>query len=37
MQAAALKVIVERMESAMTLSVPLKVDGHAGKNWFEGK
>ncbi len=34
---AALQVIVERMESAMTLSVPLKVDGHAGKNWFEGK
>ncbi len=26
-----------RMESAMQLSVPLKVDVHTGKNWFEGK
>jgi DNA polymerase I len=26
-----------QMEGAMTLSVPLKVDVHAGKNWFEGK
>jgi len=34
---AAMRVIVERMEGAMTLSVPLKVDAHAGKNWFEGK
>lgn len=29
--------IVERMEAAMDLSVPLKVDAHAGRNWFEGK
>src|SRR5262249_54282972 len=29
--------IVERMEAAMTLSVPLKADAHIGKNWFEGK
>jgi DNA polymerase-1 len=29
--------IVERMESAMQLSVPLKADASIGKNWFEGK
>ena len=29
--------IVERMEAAMDLSVPLQVDAHAGANWFEGK
>lgn len=29
--------VVEKMEHAMTLSVPLGVDAHAGKNWFEGK
>ncbi len=33
----AMRVIAERMERAMTLSVPLKVDAHAGKSWFEGK
>lgn len=35
--AAAMPVIVERMEAAMDLSVPLQVDAHAGANWFEGK
>jgi DNA polymerase I-like protein with 3'-5' exonuclease and polymerase domains len=25
------------MEGAMTLSVPVKVDAHIGRNWFEGK
>ena len=29
--------VVERMESAMTLSVPLKADAHVAANWFEGK
>ncbi|MBX9737751.1 MAG: DNA polymerase I [Phycisphaerales bacterium] len=29
------RVIVERMESAMTLSVPLKADSGIGTNWFE--
>lgn len=29
--------IVAAMESAMTLTVPLKVDAHIGRNWFEGK
>ncbi len=33
----ALKLIVERMESAMTLTVPLKADAHVGRTWFEGK
>lgn len=35
--AAVMPVIIERMEAAMSLSVPLKVDAHAGANWFEGK
>ena len=35
--AGAMPVIVERMEAAMNLSVPLQVDAHAGANWFEGK
>jgi DNA polymerase-1 len=35
--AAAMPLIVERMEAAMDLSVPLQVDAHAGANWFEGK
>jgi DNA polymerase-1 len=30
-------VIVSRMESAMTLSVPLKADASIAENWFEGK
>ncbi|MCC5823161.1 MAG: DNA polymerase I [Phycisphaerales bacterium] len=34
---AAMPVIVERMEAAMDLSVPLRVDAHAGASWFEGK
>ena len=34
---AAMAAIVARMEGAMTLTVPLKVDAHLGKNWFEGK
>ncbi|MBL8874462.1 MAG: DNA polymerase I [Phycisphaerae bacterium] len=29
--------VVEKMEHAMTLSVPLGVDAHTGRNWFEGK
>jgi len=29
--------VVSAMESAMTLTVPLKVDSHIGKNWYEGK
>lgn len=29
--------IVERMEKAMTLTVPLKADASIGRNWFEGK
>ena len=35
--AAVMPVIVDRMEAAMDLSVPLQVDAHAGANWFEGK
>ncbi|MBS0198390.1 MAG: DNA polymerase I [Planctomycetes bacterium] len=30
-------VVVERMEQAMSISVPLKVDAHAAPNWYEGK
>ena len=33
----ALKLIVERMESAMSLTVPLKAEAHVGRTWFEGK
>ncbi len=33
----AMPIIIERMEAAMNLSVPLRVDAHAGANWFEGK
>ena len=33
----AMKLIVERMESAMELDVPLVVDAAASGNWFEGK
>ncbi|MFI4870383.1 MAG: DNA polymerase, partial [Phycisphaerales bacterium JB061] len=33
----AMKLIVERMESAMKLDVPLVVDAAASGNWFEGK
>jgi len=33
----AMKLIVERMESAMELDVPLVVDASASGNWFEGK
>lgn len=29
--------IVERMERAMELVVPLKVEAHVGKDWSEGK
>ncbi len=29
--------IVERMEGAMELKVPLKVDAHVATNWYEGK
>ncbi len=34
---AAEKVIVERMEHAMSICVPLKVDSSIATNWFEGK
>lgn len=34
---AAKKLVVDKMEHAMTLSVPLGVDANTGKNWFEGK
>ncbi len=34
---AAHALIVERMESAMKLDIPLKVDSAIGSNWFEGK
>jgi len=34
---AARKLIVERMEGAMKLTVPLKVDSSIARNWFEGK
>lgn len=33
----AMKLIVERMESAMELDVPLVVEAAASGNWFEGK
>ncbi|GAB5495808.1 MAG: DNA polymerase I [Phycisphaerales bacterium] len=33
----AIKLITERMESAMELDVPLVVDAAASGNWFEGK
>ncbi len=33
----AMKLIVQRMESAMQLDVPLVVDAAASGNWFEGK
>ncbi len=33
----AMKLIVERMEAAMELDVPLVVDAAASGNWFEGK
>lgn len=29
--------VVNRMEAAMNLKVPIKVDASIGKNWFEGK
>ncbi|MCC6678333.1 MAG: DNA polymerase I [Phycisphaerales bacterium] len=29
--------ITDRMEKAMSLTVPLKADGAIGRNWFEGK
>lgn len=29
--------VVERMEKAMSLSVPLVVDAHVARNWYEGK
>lgn len=34
---AAQALIVERMESAMSLSVPLKADASVARNWFDGK
>lgn len=34
---AAMSLIIERMERAMDLDVPLVVDATAAKNWYEGK
>jgi DNA polymerase-1 len=34
---AAKGVIVERMQGAMSLKVPLVVDAHVSENWYEGK
>jgi DNA polymerase-1 len=34
---AAMREIVEGMERAMDLRVPVRVDAHAGATWFEGK
>ena len=34
---AARDLIVDRMEKAMTLSVPLKADAYIARNWYEGK
>ena len=34
---AATALVVDRMQNAMTLSVPLKVDAHHAANWYEGK
>jgi DNA polymerase-1 len=31
------RLIVSRMEKAMELRVPLKVDSGMARNWFEGK
>ncbi|MCX5688279.1 MAG: DNA polymerase, partial [Planctomycetota bacterium] len=31
------KEVAGAMEQAMTLTVPLKVDAHSGRSWFEGK
>ena len=31
------KVIVDRMEKAMTISVPLQADSSIASNWFDGK
>jgi DNA polymerase-1 len=31
------KEVARAMEQAMTLTVPLKVDAHSGRSWFEGK
>ena len=31
------RIVVERMEKAMTLSVPLKADSSIAANWFDGK
>jgi DNA polymerase-1 len=36
-QEAAAAVLIEEMEKAMQLSVPLKVDCNAGKTWFDTK
>ena len=34
---AARDLIVQRMEAAMVLTVPLKADAHIAQNWFDGK
>ncbi len=31
------ELVVENMENALTLSVPLRVDVHSGKSWYEAK
>ncbi|MFM9995975.1 MAG: DNA polymerase I [Phycisphaerales bacterium] len=34
---AARRTIVDRMENCMSFAVPIRVDSHAAKNWYEGK
>ena len=31
------RLVVERMEAAMPLDVPLRVDAHVSQSWYEGK
>ena len=33
----AARILKEEMENAVKLNVPLKVDVHSGKNWYEAK
>ena len=31
------EILVEEMENAVTISVPLKVEGNSGKTWYDTK